>query len=238
MKTCYLLLQILHDGGPVYAETNLQRTIAEPFNAASGLLFIFLAVFWFYKLKGSYKKHQFLSLSLVVLTIGAIGGTLYHAFRESKVFLLMDWLPIVFLSLMASFYFLIRITRNIMLSTLIFAFLIGLQYLIYKISGEENSHLSINLNYVAMAITIAGPTIAFLLLNKFYNWRLVAVGFATFGIALFFRIADKWEILPMGTHFLWHVFGLIAVNCMFQFVYHVNTYDERILIPSQQAFWI
>ncbi|SMO41034.1 hypothetical protein [Solitalea koreensis] len=238
MITCYTLLQILSDGGPIYAETNLHRTIVEPFNAASGLLFVFLAIFWFYKLRGNYKKYPFLSISLVVLTIGAIGGTLYHALRESKVFLLMDWLPIVILSLMASFYFLIRVTKNVVLSTSIFALLMGLQFLIYKLSGEENSHLSINLNYITMAIVIAGPTIFFLLMHKFYNWRLVAIGFTAFGVALFFRIADKWAILPMGTHFLWHLFGLIAVNCMFQFIYHVNTYDERILIPSQQSFWI
>lgn len=238
MNAHYILLQLLNDGGPVYAETNLGRTIVEPFNAASGLLFALLASYWLYKLKGDYRKYMFLSISLIVLMIGAIGGTLYHAFRESKFFLMMDWLPIVILSLMASFYFLIRITRNVFLASGLFGLLMGLQFLVYKLSGEENSHLSINLNYLVMAITIAGPIIAFLLLNKFYNWRMVAIGFASFGVGLFFRVADNWQLLPMGTHFLWHVFGLIAVNCMFKFVYHVKTYDERILIPSQQAFWI
>jgi hypothetical protein len=53
----------------------------------------------------------------------------------------------------------------------------------------------------------------------------VLFAFLSFVIALFFRIADHWEILSIGTHFLWHTFGAIAGNFMLLYIHHYNQYE-------------
>jgi hemolysin III len=37
-----------------------------------------------------------------------------------------------------------------------------------------------------------------------------------FGIAILARMADPWQLkaFPFGTHFLWHVFGAVAVHLL------------------------
>src|SRR5262249_1785758 len=75
----------LADGGPKSRETDLSRDrwIVEPWNAATASLFILISLFWAWKLRGRYRQFLFLSLCLLILGVGGIGGTLYHGFRSS-----------------------------------------------------------------------------------------------------------------------------------------------------------
>ncbi|POY39134.1 hypothetical protein C3K47_01155 [Solitalea longa] len=222
------LLQLLPDGGPVYTETNLKYLIVEPFNALSCLLFVGMTVYWVLKLKGKYKEYWFLTLSVSFLGIGAVGGTLYHAFRDSHLFLLMDWVPILILCFMAGIYLLYKVTRrkyytaSIILATLI------IMSIVWKFSISEHSHLGINLNYGFMAAIVVGPAFSHLIINNFYKWKLPVFAFTSFLLALFFRIADSWEILPVGTHFLWHIFGAIAANFMFLYIYKIDRKEREL----------
>src|SRR4051812_42771398 len=52
------------DGGPIYAETDLSRVIAEPWNAASASVFVLVALVWMVRLRGRYREHPFLTACL------------------------------------------------------------------------------------------------------------------------------------------------------------------------------
>jgi hypothetical protein len=217
--------QNLPDGGLWYTETNPVHTIVEPFNAASALVFIGIAAWWLYQLRGKFRERTFLSVSAVILMIGAIGGSIYHAFRYSAVFIYMDWLPILILCLMASTYFLFHVLRNIILSVGIVVGIIIIQVLVWNV-GNTTGHRNINVNYALMAMTVLVPIFLFLRRKKFRNGYLVAGALTSFLIALLFRIVDDDQWLSIGTHFLWHLFGALACHLLFLFVY-------RSYVPEQ-----
>lgn len=98
-------LQNPPDGGSLYAETNLNHLFPEPLNAITSCFFLAIAFYWLFKLWGNFKSHPFLSYCLVLLFIGGIGGTTYHAFRLWRPFIMMDWLPIMLLCISAGVYF-------------------------------------------------------------------------------------------------------------------------------------
>lgn len=52
-------IQQPHDGGTVYAETNLSNFFPEPLN---GIKAVF-SIYWTYKLWGEFKSHKFLTYS-------------------------------------------------------------------------------------------------------------------------------------------------------------------------------
>ncbi|MEL6252717.1 MAG: hypothetical protein AAFR87_11950 [Bacteroidota bacterium] len=213
------------DGGPIYTETDFSRFVVEPWNGVSAALFLLIVIYWITKLKGHWKERWFLSACVGILTIGGIGGTLYHAFRVSQVFLLMDWVPILILCLAGSGYFFYLYQRKwwgpfIWLSG---AFLImGANYTLSRNLASLPEQFSINFGYFLMALTILVPT--YLLLNKTHfkaaKWVLYAL--IAFALALFFRISDGWGLLPMGTHFLWHAFGAFAAHNMLMYLYEVE----------------
>ncbi|MEL7535411.1 MAG: hypothetical protein AAFN10_29250, partial [Bacteroidota bacterium] len=99
----------------------------------------------------------------------------------------------------------------------------------YWFAGERDnpSSFSINLGYFLMALTVLLPTFMLLVKTKFSGGLWVLLALMSFGFALFFRIIDPESWLPMGTHFLWHVFGAIANLCMFMYVYEVVQRKEQ-----------
>lgn len=227
------LRRLLGDSGPIYTETQPDRWIVEPFNAASAFLFVLIVGYWLLRLRGQYRQHLFLSVSVGVLAIGGIGGTLYHAFRTSEVFLVMDWLPILLLCVAASGYFLYRATRSwaITLGFIVMAFVLDALS-----SFITPRRLSINLNYVFMGLTVLIPTALVLIRTNFRSAGWVITALLAFGVALLFRVADPWGWLPMGTHFLWHTFGAVACFSMFAYVYHLNASNPN-RQPMPQSRW-
>lgn len=210
--------QNLPDGGLWYTETNPANLIVEPFNAASAMVFIGIALWWLFQLRGQFTERTFLYSCAVILLIGAVGGSIYHAFRYSAVFIYMDWVPILVLCLMASTYFLFRLLGNLLWSLLIIFTIMLVQVAIWNY-GDVNGHHNINTNYALMAATILVPVFLFLKKNNFQHAYLVVGSFSAFLCALFFRIVDYDQWLSMGTHFLWHLFGALACHLIFQYVY-------------------
>lgn len=207
------------DGGGLYSETDLTRFIAEPFNALSAFIFILIAAYWILELKGSYRQHTFLWLCSLILAVGAVGGTLYHAFRISRIFLLMDWMPIMILCCLAAFYFLWRVLKSWWKALLVFIFWFVLQAGLFYILGTRNRLAAININYAMMALLVLIPLLLFLIRHQFRNAVYVFTALLMFILALFFRIYDDAHWLPMGTHFLWHCFGAMACHLVFLFIY-------------------
>lgn len=218
----YVILQVvLRDGGERYTETDLSRLIVEPWNGASALLFLGIVAFWAYKLRGQYRQHLFLSINLPILAIGGIGGTLYHAFRMSAVFLMMDWLPIMILCFAASVYFFIRVLDNWWLAALIVGLALLSQVLMFRYQLLPMD-LAVNVNYTVMGALILVPTVLLLWKTGFRGAQWIGYALASFVVAVSCRVLDHAELLPMGTHFLWHVFGAAACTSMFQYVYELN----------------
>jgi hypothetical protein len=222
----FKLLQLLPDGGPIYLETDVHATIVEPYNTLSAVLFIMMSVYWYGRLKGSFTKFKFLSLSLLLLTIGGVGGLIYHAFRYSSYFLYMDWMPIMILCIMAGMYFMYKVMNNWWYTIGFFLLVFITDRVLWEMIPEHNGHLRANVNYAVLGLTVLIPTYLMLLKIKFQNWHIVAMAIASFCLALFFRVADHWAILPMGTHFLWHTFGAVAGNFMFLFMYRTKLMEE------------
>jgi hypothetical protein len=208
----------LPDGGLWYTETDPSHLIVEPFNAASAMIFIFIAGWWLGTLKGKFVERSFLFISSIILMIGAVGGSIYHAFRYSAFFLYMDWVPILMLCLMASTYFLYHIIKRFWLAIIIMIGVVALQIVVWN-AGNTRGHYNINVNYAMMASSVLFPLLLFMRIKKFRDWYIVLGALCAFLCALFFRIVDGDKWISIGTHFLWHLFGALACHLMFLYIY-------------------
>jgi len=209
------------DGGMLYTETNMAQFFPEPLNAITAFLFLVVAVFWTIKIKGSFTVYPFLTYCLVLLYIGAIGGTVYHSLRQWSFFIIMDWLPIMLLCLSAAVYFLVQSTRWYYAVLVLVAYLI-LMIVLRNWILTDNVSLFINVNYGLMAFLVLSSVLNYLIYTKCKSGKWVGFALLAFVFALTFRIADKWEWLSSGTHFLWHTFGTVATFCMFNYIYVVQ----------------
>lgn len=215
------------DGGTLYTETNLQHLFPEPFNAITSCFFLAIAFYWTFKLRKDYKSHPFLTYCLVLLYIGGIGGTTYHAFRQWRMFIMMDWMPIMLLCVSAGVYFLAQLLKWYWAVLMVVAY-VAFQFFFRSMVVPDNIQLFININYAMMASLVLLPVLGYLISTKWKNGKWVGIALLAFMVALTFRIADKWEWLSTGTHFLWHTFGAIASFCMFNYIYLTGNKEQRI----------
>ncbi|MBE9584005.1 hypothetical protein IM792_06050 [Mucilaginibacter sp. JRF] len=210
------------DGGMLYTETDLHHYLPEPLNMITAALFFIPAVYWLIKLKGFNREHVFLSVATYLLLIASIGGTIYHGLRQWRIFIYMDWVPIALLCLMASVYFWHKLLGKWYYGMLALLIFIGVVTGIRMFMPLRDIQLAISLNYGVMVVMVVLPLA--LLLNRM-QWRnagLVAASLLSFAVALFFRVADKWQWVSIGTHFLWHFFGVVATAAIFAFIYRLN----------------
>lgn len=219
------------DGGPIYTETlnhlhsNSGSWLVEPYNAASAALFVLIAVIWLYRLRGQFSQQKFLLYGLVLLTIGGVGGTLYHALRTQMIYLLMDWMPIAILSLSMSYWFFMKQTNKRWLALTYLAggflfILIGFNVLMRVLNLGA---AAISIGYSLIALQAVAPIAVYLYKTKFKHagWFFIGIGF--FALAAMFRAVDLDGWLPMGTHFLWHALGAVMAWFLLEFVYRVET---------------
>jgi len=210
------------DGGMLYTETNLQQFFPEPLNAITSLFFLAIAMYWTFKIYGKTGQHQFLTYALVLLYIGGIGGSIYHGLRQWRIFLMMDWLPIMLLCLSAGVWFIAKLTRWYFAIGIVALYFLFVYFTRTAFRSSGNMQWFININYGVMASIVLLPVVAFLIKTNFTNGKWVGFALLAFIAALTFRIADSWHWLSSGTHFLWHTFGAIAAYCMLQYVFLVN----------------
>ncbi len=216
--------ELLADGGPRYFETDLSMPIAEPWNMVSAALFVLIVAWWVYALRGRFSRHRFISIALPILAIGGIGGTLYHGFRVSQFFLVMDWLPILILTLMGCFHFTLIVTRKRWVAAALIIAVLVTHQTIHEVLRPS---LANNLGYTLLGLTILAPLIlvVFRSNGRYAHWVVVAL--VAFCAALLFRIYDPEGWLPMGTHFLWHFFGAMACHAMFVYIFKLNQWRRR-----------
>jgi len=217
--------QLPPDGGMLYTETNMAQLFPEPLNAITSGFFLAIALYWTAKMRGKFKSNPFLTYCLVLLYIGGIGGTVYHALRQWRVFIMMDWMPIMLLCVSAGVYFLAQSTKWYYAVLMVLGY-VGLQFSIRNLLSADNIHLFVNINYALMALLVLLPVLRYLIYTKWKAGKWVGYALLSFALALTFRIADKWEWLSFGTHFLWHSFGAIATFCMFNYIYLTQNKKE------------
>jgi len=213
--------QRLTDGGPVYAETNPDHFIVEPWNAVSSLLILLPAFYWLYRIRGEYSHYKFLIYAIPLVMLGGIGSTLFHGFRVSMVFLVMDILPSAILTLSISIYLWIKIFKRWW-----YVFLVILPAFLVRGFFFTNmpQHVAINISYFTTGFIVALPLIIIMFRTHFYKLKLVIWAIVPFLAALTFRQLDAtpFSVLPMGTHFLWHVFSAIGTYFILAYLFYLR----------------
>ncbi|MBN2174176.1 MAG: hypothetical protein JW731_08595 [Bacteroidales bacterium] len=194
------------DGGPVYTETNPDQFIVEPWNAASSLLIVLPAIYWFFIIRKDWQNYKFMLYAIPLMILGGTGSTLFHAFRVSRFFLFMDFVPTAILTLSFSIYFWIKILKRWWYVFFVILPTFALRFLMF---GKLPPHTAINVSYVITGVITGLPLVILLFRSNFFKVQYVIYTIFLFTAAIIFRELDAYEIsfLPMGTHFLWHAFS-------------------------------
>lgn len=207
-----------NDSGPIYQETLEGRLPVEPFNTFSNLIFIIILIYFGRKVYKKPKQHPFFFFAIPVIFISWIGGTMFHGTRSHEFWLVLDWLPIMLVCLGGIIYFIVKIKKKwwerilVLLSLLFFSF-IPRQF---PLPDEYR----ISFGYVITAITVLTPFIWYCYKTQWKNAQLILYGCLIFAVAVTFRTLDNTMVLlPMGTHWLWHTFGGIAVFYLLLYIY-------------------
>ncbi|MBN3036218.1 MAG: hypothetical protein JW861_11575 [Bacteroidales bacterium] len=208
----------LPDGGPLYTETDLDRMLAEPWNAFSSMLIVIPAVYWAIRLKGLYGQYRFLTFCLPLVITGGLGSALFHAFRVSRFFLFMDIIPAALMTLSVGIYFWYKLLGRWHWVAGIIALSFALRWLIFS---NLSRHTAINLSYAVSGVLIALPLLVVLFRTKGYGFHIAVITIGLFMIALLFRELDPKPVswLPMGSHFLWHAFSGAGAYFMLLFLF-------------------
>lgn len=212
------------DWGPLYVETVPGRFPVEPWATGSNLVFLVVALYWAARIRGQARRHALLAFSIPVLLVGWAAGTVYHATRSHPAWLLLDWLPIVILMAAAALW----LWRDLLGRTSLALAVFLVPPLIAAYAAAEagvGEAARITVSYAAIGLALVVPAVlhAALRHRALAGWLVAAL--AAFAVALVARQADAtagaagW---PMGSHFLWHVFGGLATFCVFGYLHGVR----------------
>ena len=210
------------DGGPFYAETDLTILFSEPWNAFSSLAIVLPAVYWAVKLKGDVKKYPFIFYCVPLLILGGTGSTLFHAFRNSEYLLMMDVLPTAILMFSVGVYFWLKIIPNWWGTVSIVVPGTILRYAMHDIFPEE---LATNLSYFIAGTIVFFPLIFYLVKTRFEKGHFIVLSVLFLIFSLICREMDHRvvDVLPMGSHFLWHIFSGIGAFFLAEYLYFIRT---------------
>lgn len=222
------------DSGPLYHEFHYDAWIHEPWNAISSLFFLVPVIFWLWKLRGKYRTYPMISLFLPLLFLNGIGSATYHAFRASDLALLLDWLPAFIMNLLLSWYMWNKVLRRPVISALMVIGFIFTAIVAIASFAPLLGDLAVNLGYLLIGMCILIPSVIYLFRTNFFQWHLLALTFLILGVALLFRSLDYPtpnpfpELMPQGTHFLWHITSALAVFTLGFYFKHVR--DRELLL--------
>ncbi|WP_420385516.1 ceramidase domain-containing protein [Roseivirga sp.] len=219
----YLGPEQITDGGPWYAETHItDNLIVEPWNAFSSLAIAAPAVYFLWKIRKQPNDYAFLLVCIPFLLLNGIGSTLFHGLRTSRIFLLMDFMPALALTLLISVYFWAKALPKWWMGVLAVAPVMLMRFgVIDLIPGQRG----INTSYMISGIAFLVPL--FLILKKYDFKKTLNIvgGTICFILAIWFRQIDKLavDLIPFGTHFLWHIFSGIGAFLLADYLYFMRT---------------
>ena len=210
------------DGGPWYAETHITDSlIVEPWNAISSLAIAAPAIYFLWKIRKNPKQYAFLLAAIPFLFLNGLGSTLFHGLRTSRIFLLMDFMPALILTLMITVYFWSRVLPKWWMSFAVITPVFLLRFgVIDLIPGQGGMNTSYMISGIAFLLPV------FLILRKYQFKKTIniIVGAICFVLAIYFRQVDKefTDLLPFGTHFLWHIFSGIGVFLLADYLFFIR----------------
>jgi hypothetical protein len=223
-------LELLHrkqqifDHGPMYNEFVHDALIHEPWNAYSSLCFFIPVIFWLIYLRGKYRTYGIITALLPLLFLNGLGSTLFHAFRASNWFLLLDWLPAALMTLILSIYFWHRITHKVWKAIGVVLGFYTLAFTMVKVLSQQTGLSGPSIGYFFTGAAFLVPVIIDLKRNQWKHAGLYLLSLLFLVLALLFRILDyptpnPFAWLPQGTHFLWHVTSSLAVFTLGFYIY-------------------
>jgi hypothetical protein len=226
----------MDDGGPRYVETPPDPfaegapLVAEPWNTVTATFFVWIALYWLWRVRGRFRDFPFLVGCMPILLAGGVGGTLFHGTRAAKFFFLLDVIPISLLGLAGALFMASRLlgqrpplTRLALVCGVV-VFYAVVNRLFFAALGPMNRQLSINLSYASLASIVLVPVILVLWKTRFRHGGWVVSGVLSFAVAWVARLVDQYSAgyLPMGTHWLWHTFGALTTAFMVTYFYRVE----------------
>ena len=216
--------QQIFDHGPMYNEFVHDALIHEPWNAYSSLCFFIPVIFWLIYLRGKYRTYGIITALLPLLFLNGLGSTLFHAFRASNWFLLLDWLPAALMTLILSIYFWHRITHKVWKAIGVVLGFYALAFTMVKILSQQTGFSGPSIGYFFTGAAFLVPVIIDLKRNQWKHAGLYVVSLFCLVLAILFRILDyptpnPFAWLPQGTHFLWHVTSSLAVFTLGFYIY-------------------
>ncbi len=216
--------QQIFDHGPMYNEFVHDTLIHEPWNAYSSLCFFIPVIFWLIYLRGKYRTYGIITALLPLLFLNGLGSTLFHAFRASNWFLLLDWLPAALMTLILSIYFWFRVTYKLWKAISVVLVFYILAFTMVKILSQQTGLSGPSIGYFFTGAAFLVPVIIDLKRNQWKHAGLYVVSLFCLVLALLFRILDyptpnPFAWLPQGTHFLWHVTSSLAVFTLGFYIY-------------------
>jgi len=216
--------QQIFDHGPMYNEFVHDTLIHEPWNAYSSLCFFIPVIFWLIYLRGKYRTYGIITALLPLLFLNGLGSTLFHAFRASNWFLLLDWLPAALMTLILSIYFWHRITHKVWKAIGVVVGFYTLAFTMVKVLSQQTGLSGPSIGYFFTGAAFLVPVIIDLKRNQWKHAGLYVVSLFCLVLALLFRILDypspnPFAWLPQGTHFLWHVSSSLAVFSLGFYIY-------------------
>lgn len=235
LKPIYDPRNLISDSGPWYHEFHVDAFVKEPWNAYSSLFFLIPVFFWLWKLRGQYREYGIITILLPLLFLNGIGSTLYHAFRSSQLMLLLDWMPATLMDLILVYYLWYKVLRKKSFAVLMVLAFYALAFLAMGVFAQNLGDLAINISYLLVGLALVIPFLIYLNRTHFKNGLLVLATFVFLGLALLFRTLDyptpnPWpSLLPMGTHFLWHITSAFAVFTLGFYFY----FDRKSLSSGQ-----
>lgn len=223
------MLAIPGDPGPIYFETNLSRFPVEPWSTLSNLVFLFIIIYWVKRTRLNVQRYPLIIVTLPLLLVGFVGGSLYHAFRDNPLWLYMDFVPILILALLGSYFFWRRLFDKPHLAVLAMSLMLILSVAVRRLVPPV---VFIPVGYAMSALMLLFPAVLWCRRCHWERWRDLLAAASFFIVAVFFRQLDSSaDFLPMGTHFLWHLCGGAAV---FSLMHYAAYYDGSYPTPSPE----
>ncbi len=181
---------------------------SEPINALTNLSFIIAGIWGLSKKSKSYPLY----LSLLALSIG-IGSFLFHTFA-TKLTQLADLIPIFLFTLVFVFFTFLNVLNLTKNRAIVFSGIFVLVMVLIEILIPK-SILGGSLLYGPALITLFFVAIQTFNRDRTLSKLYACVG-SVFLISLVFRTIDLQicDLIPLGTHFLWHLLNGVAVGLM------------------------
>lgn len=200
----------MHEFLDYYCERLMPGLWDEPLNAVSNIAFIVAAFFIWRLAKQKNRLIPAVNLLIFLAVLIGIGSGLFHTFA-TKWANLLDVIPILVFQLTFIWLYCRRVIRfNPMLSGTILAGFFAISKMMRSFSEVMNGSLS----YLpALVILVAFTVYHFQTRKREPTTMVIAAGF--FLAALTFRTMDQavCAVLPMGTHFLWHICNGFLIYC-------------------------